>query len=54
MEETDVIRRAYQIAPECRSLVEVRRRLIDEGYTQVNAHLAGRLIRREILARLKA
>jgi hypothetical protein len=48
----DVIERAFQIAPECGSIEEVRRRLIREGYFQVEAHLSGRQIRQEIKSRL--
>jgi hypothetical protein len=52
MEKRNVIERAFEIAPECGSIVEVRRRLIGEGYMQVNAHLSGRQIRMEITNRL--
>jgi len=50
MEPGNVIKRAFEIAPECGSMEEVKRRLIKEGYLQVNAHLSGYLIRRQILA----
>ena len=50
--EPNVLKRAFDIAPECGSIAEVKRRLIREGYMQVNAHLSGWQIRREILARL--
>jgi len=50
--ETDLIERALQIAPECASIIEVKRRLIREGYEQVNAQLSSRQIRNQIVARL--
>jgi hypothetical protein len=50
--EPDIIRRASAIAPQCGSLAEVKRRLILEGYFQVNAHLSGRQIRRDLLRKL--
>jgi len=48
----DVIERAFQVAADCGSLAEVRRRLAREGYIQVEAHTGGRQIRREITLRL--
>ena len=50
--ETDVLVRAFALAPECGSIEELKRRLIREGYLQVNAHLSGRQLRRELLAKL--
>ena len=50
--ETDLIERALQIAPECASIIEVKRRLIREGYEQVNAQLSRRQIRIQIVAGL--
>ena len=50
--EPDVIKRAYDIASECGSLAELKRRLISEGYFNVNAHLSGWQIRRDLLPRL--
>lgn len=50
MEGGNIIKRAFEIAPECGSVEEVKRRLVREGYMQVNAHLSGRQIRGEILA----
>lgn len=51
--ETNVIVRAFALAPECGSIDELKRRLIREGYFNVNAHLSGWQIRRELLAKLK-
>ena len=47
-----IIERALVLAPECDSVAEVRRMLRTEGYTQVDAHLSGRLIRKQIIERL--
>jgi hypothetical protein len=52
MSELNIIERAFQIAEECGSIAEVERTLTREGYSQVKAHLAGRQIRSEIMARL--
>ena len=52
MHEPTIIERGFAIAPEYGSIADVKRKLIDEGYTQVNAHLSGRQIRAEILGRL--
>jgi hypothetical protein len=51
-QEPDVIKRAFDIASECGSLSELKRRLILEGYLQVNAHLNGWQIRRDLIRRL--
>jgi hypothetical protein len=48
----NIIERAFAIAPECGSIEELKRRLMREGYLQVNAHLSGRQIRRDLLQRL--
>jgi hypothetical protein len=52
MQGVGVIERAFQIAPECGSVAEVRRRLLREGYINVDAHTGGRQIRQEIKVRL--
>ena len=52
MRELTIIERAFEIAPDYGSIADVKRKLIDEGYIQVNAHLSGRQIRAEILGRL--
>ena len=52
MEGPSIIKRAFEIAPEFGSIADVKRKLIDEGYIQVNAHLSGRQIRADILGRL--
>jgi hypothetical protein len=53
VEQRKLIKRAFDLAPNCGTIGEVNRRLIAEGYTQVNAHLAEWQIRRELLRRLK-
>lgn len=49
MTGTNVIERAFELAPECGSLAELKRRLIREGYFQVEAHLSGRQIKSQIM-----
>ena len=46
--EPNIIKRAFDIASECGSLAELKRRLVLEGYFQVNAHLSGWQIRRDL------
>ncbi|HVU29700.1 MAG TPA: hypothetical protein VHE36_04800 [Sphingomicrobium sp.] len=50
--EPNVIKRAFDIASECGSLSELKRRLVLEGYFQVNAHLSGWQIRRDLAQKL--
>ena len=52
MTRVNIIQRAFEIAPECGSIEEVRQRLAGEGYSQVGAHLTGAQIRREIAGKL--
>lgn len=52
MERTHIIGRALQIAPECASVLDVKRQLRGEGYAQVDAHFSGRLLRQQITERL--
>lgn len=52
MQSVNVIERAFQIAPECGSLADVRHRLNREGYQDVDAHLSGKHIRDQIHDRL--
>lgn len=47
-----IIERALELAPECGSVAEVMRKLRTEGYSQIDAHLSGRLIRKQIIERL--
>ena len=39
------VERALQLAPGCRSLDELRQKLMKEGHTNVDAHLAGASLR---------
>lgn len=52
MEGVGLIERAFQIAPECASLDEVRQRLRREGYLNVHAYLDGKHIRDQLYERL--
>lgn len=52
MSRLGIIERAFQLAPECRTIIEVRNRLSNEGYLQVDAHPGGRMIKAEIRQRL--
>jgi hypothetical protein len=52
MSQDNIIERAFQLAPECESVVEVRNRLRREGYFHVDAHFGGKLIKSEIKQRL--
>jgi hypothetical protein len=47
-----IIERAFQVAPECGSVEEVKRRLMREGYFSVQAHLSGPRIRAQLNERL--
>jgi hypothetical protein len=52
MHRPGTIERAFEIAPESGSLDEVKKRLSREGYANVEAHLTGPQIKRELTARL--
>ena len=52
MQGVTIIERAFQIATESGSLDEIRHRLVREGYFNVEAHLSGRQIKRELTGRL--
>jgi hypothetical protein len=41
--EIGTVHRAFDLAPECRSLDELRRKLKHEGYGAVDDHLQGSL-----------
>lgn len=51
-ERPHIVARAFEIAPECCRLEEVRNRLKREGYLQVDLHLSGKAIRKELNSRL--
>ncbi len=48
MPPTSAIERAFEVAGSCATLDEVRRSLKAEGFAQVDAHLAGRMIRSQL------
>lgn len=52
MDRANIIERAFDLAAECGSLDQVKRRLRDEDYLSVSGHLGGRLTRSEIAKRL--
>lgn len=43
-----IIERAFEIAPQCGSIDELKRRLTQEGYSNVNAHFAGRQLKAQL------
>jgi len=48
VESTGTVERAFEIAPDCATLDEVRKRLKQEGHSQVDAHLAGPALRAQL------
>lgn len=48
------IKRAFEVAPDCNSIGDLKRRLIREGYLRVNANLSGWKVRREVLSLLES
>ena len=46
MHNPHIIERAFQLAPSFSSVEEIRKALRQEGYSNVDAHLAGASIRR--------
>ncbi|MEO6256885.1 MAG: hypothetical protein ABIO69_08765 [Sphingomicrobium sp.] len=53
MAATSVVERAFDVAGQCSTIDEIRRLLRDEGFAQVDAHLGGRTIRRQLKALLR-
>ncbi len=47
------VQRAFQLAPECISIDEIRRKLKREGYSAVDEHLQGNSIQNELKLLLK-
>ena len=45
---TDIIERAFQLAPACANIEEIRTALRREGFSNVDAHLTGRVIRADL------
>jgi hypothetical protein len=46
------VERAFQLAPACRTMDELRAKLVREGHTNIDAHLQGSL-RRDLRKLLK-
>ncbi len=53
MQSVSIIERAYQLAVQCSTILEVKAELKKEGYAQVEAHLSGRKIRADLSGLLK-
>lgn len=51
---SSAVERAFQLAASCATIHEIARTLKHEGYAQVEAHLGGRTIRRELKVLLRA
>jgi hypothetical protein len=45
-----LVERAFELAPECRNLRELRQRLSSEGYNRLDAHLGGLGTERQLRA----
>ena len=48
MPDLHIIERAFQLAPESTSVDDIRKTLRQEGYSNVDAHLAGASIKAEL------
>jgi hypothetical protein len=51
MQDTHIIERAFQLAPRFSSVDDIRKALRQEGYSNVDAHLAGASIRADLKKR---
>jgi hypothetical protein len=51
MQTANVIERAFQLAPGFSSIEEIRKALRHEGYSNVDAHLAGASIKADLKKR---
>lgn len=51
MQETHIIERAFELAPNYSSIDEIRKALRHEGYSNVDAHLAGASIKADLKKR---
>jgi hypothetical protein len=52
MTSTHLVERAFQLAPGVSSVEEIRKALRQEGYSNIDAHLAGASIRADLKKRL--
>lgn len=53
MNRPGTVTRAYQLALECSSVEKIRSKLVREGYEDVDVHLQGAALRRELNALMK-
>jgi tRNA G26 N,N-dimethylase Trm1 len=51
MQTQNIIERAFQLAPNATSIEEIRKTLRQEGYSNVDAHLAGASIKTDLKKR---
>ena len=51
MQTQNIIERAFQLAPTSTSIEEIRKTLRQEGYSNVDAHLAGQSIKSDLKKR---
>jgi hypothetical protein len=51
MQTTNIIERAFQLAPGSTSIEEIRKTLRHEGYSNVDAHLGGASIKADLKKR---
>lgn len=51
MQTTHIIERAFQLAPKFSSVEEIRKALKHEGYSNIDAYLAGASIRADLKKR---
>lgn len=51
MQSTHIIERAFELAPRFSSIDEIRKALRHEGYSNVDAHLAGASIKADLKKR---
>jgi hypothetical protein len=54
MHTVHIIERAFQLAPTASDVEEIRKALKQEGYLNVDAHLAGPSLRADLKKRLAA
>jgi ribosomal protein S8 len=47
------VKRAFEIAPDCTTIDEIRSRLREEGYANVFEHLQGSSIQKQLRLRLR-
>lgn len=54
MHPPHIVERAFQLAPSVSSVEEIRKALRHEGYSNIDAHLAGASIRADLKKRFAA